>query len=257
MYDEEKRKGSGTFYAVIGVATLVVAIIGATFAYFSASISSSGENISGEANTSFSGGKISLTVNKVKFDGASAGSINLVPADFGSGKTADNISTTEINAALHSKCENEGFTGCHIWQIVAKSDQDILKANINLTLTAGGAEAEEDTKWSYAVFKSTSSLTDDGGNTKKVSDASSFNADSVEDQGSFNSISGQAADIHQSNGITKGQDVTYYLMVFIENTGDNQLDKFSETKGSYTGTVVLDVSGTGNGQVKATFTSAG
>ena len=33
---EENRKGTGVFYAVVGVATLVVAIIGATFAYFSA-----------------------------------------------------------------------------------------------------------------------------------------------------------------------------------------------------------------------------
>ena len=35
--EENNRKGSGVFYAVVGVATLVVAIIGATFAYFSAS----------------------------------------------------------------------------------------------------------------------------------------------------------------------------------------------------------------------------
>ena len=34
--DENNRKGPGIFYAVVGVATLVVAIIGATFAYFSA-----------------------------------------------------------------------------------------------------------------------------------------------------------------------------------------------------------------------------
>ena len=33
----ENKNGQGIFYGVIGVATLVVAIIGATFAYFSAS----------------------------------------------------------------------------------------------------------------------------------------------------------------------------------------------------------------------------
>ena len=33
---EENKKGANTLYAVIGIATLVVAIIGATFAYFSA-----------------------------------------------------------------------------------------------------------------------------------------------------------------------------------------------------------------------------
>ena len=36
----ENKKGSGIFLGVVSVATLVVAIIGATFAYFSASVSS-------------------------------------------------------------------------------------------------------------------------------------------------------------------------------------------------------------------------
>jgi len=36
MMEENNRKGPGVFYAVMGVATLVVAIIGATFAFFSA-----------------------------------------------------------------------------------------------------------------------------------------------------------------------------------------------------------------------------
>ena len=34
--NNEKNNGSGIFYGVIGVATLIVALIGATFAYFTA-----------------------------------------------------------------------------------------------------------------------------------------------------------------------------------------------------------------------------
>jgi len=37
---ENNRKGSGIFYGVIGVATLIITIIGATFAYFSATTNS-------------------------------------------------------------------------------------------------------------------------------------------------------------------------------------------------------------------------
>ena len=37
--DEKKNNGRGIFYGVIGVATLVVAIVGATFAYFTATMS--------------------------------------------------------------------------------------------------------------------------------------------------------------------------------------------------------------------------
>ena len=38
--NEQKNNGRGVFYGVIGIATLVVAIIGATFAYFSATTNS-------------------------------------------------------------------------------------------------------------------------------------------------------------------------------------------------------------------------
>ena len=45
----ENKKGSGIFLGVVSVATLVVAIIGATFAYFSASVSSNEGAISATA----------------------------------------------------------------------------------------------------------------------------------------------------------------------------------------------------------------
>ena len=46
----ENNNGRGIFYGVIGVATLVVAIIGATFAYFSASVTAEGNVTAGTAN---------------------------------------------------------------------------------------------------------------------------------------------------------------------------------------------------------------
>ena len=47
---EQKNNGRGIFYGVIGVATLVVAIIGATFAYFTATATNS-TNITGNMAT--------------------------------------------------------------------------------------------------------------------------------------------------------------------------------------------------------------
>ena len=44
MNEQKKNNGKGIFYGVIGVATLVVAIIGATFAYFTAT-AQAGENV--------------------------------------------------------------------------------------------------------------------------------------------------------------------------------------------------------------------
>ena len=58
--NDQKNNGKGIFYGVIGVATLVVAIIGATFAYFTASASNN-NTITGNMATV----KLALAVEKV------------------------------------------------------------------------------------------------------------------------------------------------------------------------------------------------
>ena len=57
---EQKNTGRGIFYGVIGVATLVVAIIGATFAYFTATAQNN-ETITGNMATV----RLNLSVKKV------------------------------------------------------------------------------------------------------------------------------------------------------------------------------------------------
>ena len=69
---EENRKGTGVFYAVVGVATLVVAIIGATFAYFSASAT----NDTDLKGTTASGASLAIAITKVS-DEATAK--NMIP----------------------------------------------------------------------------------------------------------------------------------------------------------------------------------
>ena len=59
--NEQKNNGRGIFYGVIGVATLVVAIVGATFAYFTASATAGENEITGNmASINFG-----LTVTKM------------------------------------------------------------------------------------------------------------------------------------------------------------------------------------------------
>lgn len=67
----ENRNGRGIFYGVIGVATLVVAIIGATFAYFTATANTSATPITA------TGGEVSLTATKVD----SLNHTKLIPLD--------------------------------------------------------------------------------------------------------------------------------------------------------------------------------
>jgi predicted ribosomally synthesized peptide with SipW-like signal peptide len=60
MNEQRKNNGRGIFYGVIGVATLVVAIIGATFAYFTATGNDNGTITGNMATITFS-----LNVTKV------------------------------------------------------------------------------------------------------------------------------------------------------------------------------------------------
>ena len=110
MNEENNRKGPGVFYAVVGVATLVVAIIGATFAYFSAQASTGAEDIKGGTLDI----KQSFSVEAVRvYKDETVASDNLVPSDAGA-----NI--TNIKNAMTAKCVNKGYTGCHIYKITAK-----------------------------------------------------------------------------------------------------------------------------------------
>ena len=91
MNEENNRKGPGVFYAVVGVATLVVAIIGATFAYFSAQATATGDTITGGTNNDLASA-LSVTVTRVNKTPTNAASIDLVPANI------DGTTTTVNNA---------------------------------------------------------------------------------------------------------------------------------------------------------------
>ncbi len=69
-YEQKKNNGKGIFYGVIAVATLIVAIIGATFAYFTASANSSQDALSAVA--------AHVEVNYV--EGKQLKATNLIPA---------------------------------------------------------------------------------------------------------------------------------------------------------------------------------
>ncbi len=245
-----ENNGKGIFYGVIGVATLIVAIIGATFAYFSASQEDK-TTIKGETNTDLASG-LEISVSKVKWKNADETvNENLVPANFG--KSSTEIDVAEVNKALGKQCISGGFTGCHVWRIEAKSTQDLTSASIYLDLKVNGTNvAEEDTKWSYAIFKTTDGEPSYSADTG----VDSLTASQVTEKDTFNSIDNLGTDIHDSTTISANTPVVYYLLVYLANDeNEDQTESVKEEKGKYTGTVTF--SATSTGQVKASFASAG
>ena len=213
-----ENNGKGIFYGVIGVATLIVAIIGATFAYFSASQTNS-DTIQGDTLDVAS--SFTLNVEKITFSGTTAASPNLVPA------VLDGSGAEGINRALNAKCEKDGYTGCHLYKITATSGQTLATASItidNLTTTAGTKD-----NWKYAVFTGTQD------------EATGF----VEN-GTFADATG--SDMHEGAAVTASTPVEYYLLIYLENT---ESDQSGTETGHYTGSISFKAAG--SGQISASF----
>ena len=94
----ENNNGKGIFYGVIGVATLIVAIIGATFAYFSAT-TISGQYVTGTAATA------GLTVNVTRLTTFSAGEVGKTATD------ASYVLVPQLDATLDQAIIGTGDNG--------------------------------------------------------------------------------------------------------------------------------------------------
>lgn len=217
-----ENNGKGIFYGVIGVATLIVAIIGATFAFFSAS-QTNNNTIAGQ--TLDVADNFTLNVEKVTFSDVTAGSNDLVPADLNGGETAG------INQALQAKCEKDGYTGCHLYRITAESGQKLSTASITIdSLTATNDPAQN---WKYSVFT-----------------GSETNADTLVKNDTFNSIQTKAFDMHSGAVVNADTPVVYYLLIYLENT---ESDQSTTDAGSYSGSVSFKAAG--SGEISASFTA--
>ena len=104
--NERNNNGRGIFYGVIGVATLVVAIIGATFAYFTASANN--ENVITGNMASIDMG---LTVTRVVNPGETSGMIPM----------SNNMVEAAVSAT--STCtDDNGNAVCQIYKVVVTNE---------------------------------------------------------------------------------------------------------------------------------------
>ena len=158
--NEQKNNGRGIFYGVIGVATLVVAIIGATFAYFTAT---AGNNnvISGNMATI----QFGLNVTKVTHVDESKG--GMIP-----------MSNNMVEAAVSNTqtcVDNNGNAVCQVYKIVTTNTGSAsLFLDGYVSLTGGSANAEGPTDaGSSATNKTTmrwAQVTCTGNQTDEITD---------------------------------------------------------------------------------------
>ena len=110
--NEQRNNGRGIFYGVIGVATLVVAIIGATFAYFTATAQNN-DTISGNMATV----RLNLSVAKVTTADESKG--GMIPMTNGMVEKAVNPTGAKADRIC---VDDNGNAVCQIYEITLKND---------------------------------------------------------------------------------------------------------------------------------------
>ena len=180
---EENRKGPGIFYAVVGVATLVVAIIGATFAYFSASA----ENKADVTGSTASGASLAIVISRVSDASTAANMIPMLTADLQKGVTGTN-SKSCIDA--------NGNTVCQVYKVtVTNGSADI---GINVKGTMNLASNAKNMKWEVLT---------DAATVKTGATVVSQGSDGV---------------IVDNQALAKSGSQDFYLVVWLEETNSAQ-----------------------------------
>ena len=239
---EENRKGPGVFYAVVGVATLVVAIIGATFAYFSASAS---DNKVITGNTAEAGG-VELTITPVTTTGTNMLPLNLMdntkatdPATGAADQFADALGATKGASCKDSNGNNV----CQVYSITVKNKSTTSTVQVRGTLNL--ASEATNMKWQ---------LLETGTSTARADFAT------VVDKGVTGDVTvggntGATGATAASQNLAAEASATYYVLVWLEETGAAQ--ETADASKSFTGTVTfnaVDASGKTSG-LTASFTA--
>lgn len=129
MNENNNNKGRGIFYGVIGVATLVVAIIGATFAYFTAAAQNGATDINGNmANIGFD-----LVVTKVVDPGVTSGMIPM----------SNNMVEAAVSATTPCQ-DNNGNAVCQIYEITVTNNSSATMFVDGYAALAGGSGVATD-----------------------------------------------------------------------------------------------------------------
>lgn len=135
MEENRKSEKKSLIYAIIGVAVLIVAVVGSTFAFYSATVSSKEGEVSGEAG----GGELPvLTVTKL----TTAATDKLIPIDMTMdvltrGALGYNNEGTTFDATKACLDKNN-YSVCQIYSVTVTNKSDItMDFNISLTSLTG------------------------------------------------------------------------------------------------------------------------
>ena len=235
---ENERKGNGIFLGVVGVATLIVAIIGASFAYFSIQAGSE----EGAVNLTAYEFSASLSMSQVYGPGEK-GLIPVNPMGNVSGASApDNTNLAYALNVAHKCTDNGGFGVCALYEVTVSNDSSspLTLTGVIRTLDNIAGSGASSEPFSHLQFRTATK----SGNAYTIENTGHDVIDAVNSEVSL----GSAITVPAKTGETPGT-YTLYVIIYLNDTGD---DQSAEMGATYNGQLIFTSSGTAN-QLTGTF----
>lgn len=223
----DETRGRDIFLGVIGVLTLIVAIVGATFAYFSTQVNSANESVNINSYQ-FATSLAFKEVYPTKEHKA------LIPLD----SKATNGDTTYLAKALSDGCvDAKGYQVCAVYEaaLTNTADDVVLTPSFDVTTNEFVNETNSNV---YALLATANGV-------DEVPTAFTYNRENA-----TNVIAAKNALTYNGQStitVTNGQTAKYYLILWLENLEESQPDMNKTLKGQIT------FSSEGGAQLKATF----
>ena len=230
----ENRKGSGIFLGVVSVATLVVAIIGATFAYFSASVSSN-EGAIGATAYEFD---VKVTEIKMIQPGNVDNLGGIIPMNVNTQVSGKGMLLYALNDATKKCVDTNDYQVCALYEATLSNggSQDVtlnLTVKTDTNVAGSGGEAFSDLTF-QALTENTGTYSLNG--TAKT----------------LKTAPGESVDI-ENVSITipaKTTDYKHYFVVYLNEPRNNEdtaeKDQSKQMGAKYTGSLVYTTSQGGN-----------
>lgn len=219
----EDRRGNGIFLGVVSIATLIVAIIGATFAYFSASTQSANNAVSLQAYEF----KLDLEMEQIypEHPEAASGLIPLKASSTITGAAAPNNTNIlyALNVAKNKCVDDNGMQVCALYKVTIKNQGGnpmTLTGTLETTKNEKGSEESE----TATPFKNLTYQGVTGALNSLVLDgAAQTIKEAVGEKITISNIFVSGATINQETGFVDQEGVGEgYVLIYLNDNNSNQ-----------------------------------
>ena len=245
----ENRKGSGIFLGIVSIATLIVAIIGATFAYFSATTVSNEDAV----NLTAYEFKLSLSVNPVYPEGASS-LIPLNPTTVIPNAPENNNTNLlyALNEATKPCIDDNGLQVCALYEVIIENravNSIVLSGQLKTKSNVASAEEGRE-PFSNLTYQAVSGSA--SSKTLKLEGAPVTIKAEVDQTIDIADVRVEGATIGEDDEIIPGEGRTYVLIYLNDHE-----DQSKEMGASFTGQLIYSSKDGSGNELTGTFKVAG